>query len=292
VNRLITARRTLAALALAPLLTTGVVACGDSDGDSGDAAATDSATPVAGAAGDELEAGDEVEPAEFIKTVTDGFEASTTAHLAMTMSAGAAGEMSAEGDVDYTSTPPDMAMTMTMPAAGGEMDIRMVDGIMYMSMGDLTQGKFWKLDPSDPKGPLAGLGMTGMLDQMDPAKALASMEGGISSVTFEGEDGGLDRYELTIDMQELLKSMKTDLPPAAEGDVPESITYDLWLDDEGRFSKMVMDDLPVAGSTGSLEMTVSGWGEEVSIEAPPADQVTPMPDMGQMMEDMTASGSA
>ena len=42
-----------------------------------------------------------------------------------------------------------MAMTMTLPsAAGGLLDVRMVDGLMYMSLGQMTQGKFWKIDPS------------------------------------------------------------------------------------------------------------------------------------------------
>jgi hypothetical protein len=282
VTRLITVRRTLAATAIAPLLATGLVACGDDD-----SGASASGTGQVALSSD-LSEGDTVEPAEFVKTVTDGVEASTTAHMTMDISAGSTGSVTAEGDVDYTTTPPSMAMTMTLPGAAGgqsmgDMDIRMVDGVIYMSMGQLTQDKFWKIDPSDPKGPLASMGMDKMMDQMDPAKALETMQDGISKVTYVGEEDGLDHYELTVDMKKMMDSMGGTLPDGVQGQMPDSITYDLWLDDQNRFTKMSMDDLPMGGTSGSMEMTVSDWGKDVDIEAPPADQVTDMPDFGSMM---------
>ncbi len=275
--------RRVAAATVSVLALGGLAACGDDSGDS-DKAASDSTSQVAGETSDDLEEGETVDPAEFVKTVTEGLEASTTAHVTMTMSLGSTGEVDAEGDLDYTTDPASVAMTMTSPMGGGDMDIRLVDGIMYISMGELTQGKFMKIDPSDPKGPLAGLGMDGMLDQMDPGKALANLEGGISEVTYVGEEDDLDHYELTVDMQAMLEQMGSELPPSAESEMPETITYDLWLDDEGRFTKLSMDDLPMGGDSGSMEMTVSGWGEEVDIEAPPANQVTEMPELGAMMQ--------
>ncbi|HEU5038217.1 MAG TPA: LppX_LprAFG lipoprotein [Nocardioides sp.] len=282
-TRLITARRTLAATAIAPLLATGLVACGDSDGGGSSASGTTGQVALSS----DLAEGDRVDPAEFVQTVTDGLEASTTAHMTMDISAGSSGTVTAEGDVDYTSTPPSMAMTMALPTGGDEkMDIRMVDGIMYLGMGQLTQGKFWKIDPSDPKGPMASMGLDKMMDQMDPAKALESMQDGISTVTYVGVEDGLDHYELTIDMKKMMDSMGADVPQSALSDMPDSVTYDLWLDDQNRFTKMSMDDLPIADSSASMEMTVSDWGKEVDIEAPPADQVTEMPDFGSMMDGM------
>jgi len=289
VTRLLTVRRTLAATAIAPLLATGLVACGDDD--SGDTTASDSTSQVA--LSSDLSEGDEVDPADFVKTVSDGLEASTTAHLSMDVSAGTSGRLTAEGDVDYTSTPPSMAMTMSLPAGAGDMDIRMVDGLMYMSMGQLTQGKFWKIDPSDPHGALASMGMDKMMDQMDPAKALESMKDGISKVTYVGDEDGLHHYALTIDMRKMMDSMGSKLPQAALSQLPDTVTYDLWLDEQNRFTKMSLDDLPMGGASGSMEMTVSDWGKDVDIEAPPANQVTEMPDLGSMMKGMTdGTGSA
>lgn len=289
-TRLITVRRILAAAAIAPLLATGLVACGDDPG----TAASGPSGQVA--LSSDLSEGDQVDPAEFVKTVEDGITSSTTAHMTMDITAGSAGKVTAEGDVDYTSTPPSMAMTMALPAmaggdGAGEMDVRMVDGVVYLSMGQLTQGKFWKIDPSDPTGPLASMGMGKMLDQLDPAKALEQMQDGISKVTYVGAEDGLDHYELTIDMQKMLDAMGGGLPQEAQAQLPDSVTYDLWLDDQNRFTRMSMDDLPMGGTDASMEMTVSDWGKDVTIEAPPADQVTDMPDFGSMMGSTDAPGA-
>lgn len=283
-TRQLTVRRTLAAAAIAPLLATGLVACGD--GGSGSSSAADSTAQVA--LSSDLAEGDTVDPDEFVKTVTDGVEASTTAHLTMKVSAGTSGTMTAEGDVDYTSAPPSLAMTMSMPVGGGEMDIRLVDGIVYLSMGQLTQGKFWKIDPSNAKGPLASLGMDKMMDRMDPAKVLGSMKDGISKVTYVGAQDGLHHYELTIDTKKMLDATGADVPRSAQSQLPDTVTYDLWLDEQNRLTKMTMGDLPMGGG-GSMELNVSDWGKDVDIEAPPAGQVTEMPDLGSMMQGMTGS---
>lgn len=287
-NRPLAVRRTLAGLAVAPLLLTGLAACGDGSGGQGAKADDPAADSLAGATVlTGLETGDEVEPDEFIDIVVDGMEASTTAHMTMTTSMGELGDMTAEGDVDYTADPVAMTMTMTMPAGMPMMgddpaEIRYVDGIFYMSMGQLTSGKFWKLDPADPASPLGDLGS--MLDQMDPTAMMKKLEPAIDEVTYEGAedvDGrSLDHYELTVDGAELGKAMEA--PPAAMGQLPDSITYDLWLDEEHRMAQATME-LPVQGMTTNLEMTVEDWDKDVSIEAPPADQVTDMPDMGAMM---------
>lgn len=279
-------RRGAAAATLSVLALGGLAACGD-DSSGGDSA-TDT-TNAAAAISDDLDEGDEVDPAEFVRIVTDGLEASTTAHITMDMSLGSAGEMTAEGDVDYTTDPAQVAMTMANPMGGGDMDVRMVDGIFYLSMGDLTQGKFIKLDPSEPDGPLAGMGLDKMLDQMDPSQALKGMEDGLSTVVYAGEEDGLDHYELTVDIQKAVEQMGGALPEAALADLPEELTYDLWLDDEGRFTRMTMDELPMGQMSGSMELAVSGWGEDVDIEAPAADQITEMPDLGSMMQGMNAA---
>lgn len=282
-TRTLGARRALAALAAAPLLVAGLAACG-SEGGSGSQA--EEPAPAAAAVLTGLHEGDQVDPQEFVATVKDGLDASTTAHTQMTMDLGSSGAMTMQGDVDYTSTPPSMAMTMKLPAGAGvagSVDVRFVDGIFYMSMGELTQGKFWKIDPSDPKGPFAAMGLGTMMDQLDPAKAMTAMEDGISSVVYVGDEDGLGHYRMTVDLQKGMQALGSQLPKELTSQMPKTLSYDVWLDDQGRFSKMRMDDLPVGpGAKGSMEMTLTGWGEDVDIEAPPADQVTTMPDFGSM----------
>ena len=279
-TRSLSPRRSLAAAALAPLLLTGVAACGGDSDDSGSTAKD----PAAAAVLADLDEGDEVDPDEFVDTVADGIKESTTAHLDLEVTVGKQLSTDATGTVDYTTTPPSMQMTTKIPGAG-ETDMVFVDGIFYMQVGAMSGGKYWKLDPSEKGGMLSGLGLDKMLDQSDPLAALKSMKSGITEVTFDGNedvDGrDLDHYELTIDMQSVLKSYGADLPSAAAEAVPETVTYDLWLDDQDRFAQMTMD-YPIMDQQMSMEMSLDDWGKAAEIKAPPADEVTEMPDLGSL----------
>jgi hypothetical protein len=280
-----TLRRSLAAAALAPLLVAGLAACGDDDAGSQAKDSTSAAAVLTG-----LQKGDEVDPGDFVDTISDGVEASTTAHMTMKTDLVSMGELSGEGDLDYTADPPELAMTMQLPMAGGtKTEVRSVDGIFYMSMGQLTGGKFWKLDPSDADGPLGDMGS--MLDQVDPMSALQKVEPAIDTVTYVGDedvDGrSLDHYEMTVDPAEYAKAM--DLPAQTKAQLPDELTYDIWLDDQDRLSKMHMD-LPIAGAETSIDVTASDWGKDVTIEAPPAGEIAEMPDLGSMMPGGTVAG--
>jgi hypothetical protein len=291
VTRSLPLRRTLAAAAISPLLLTGLAACG---GDDSGSAASGSDSPAASTSGGtqvlaDVSEGDEVAPQDFVDAVRQGLEASTTAHMTMDLALGSAGTMKGQGDVDYTTTPPEMAMTMTLPSAmspGGSAawDMRLVDGVMYLSAGQLTGGKFWKIDPSDKNNPLGASGIGGMLDQLNPAAAMEKLGSAIDEVTYVGQedvDGrSLDHYTLTLDMAAALKSLGNgSLPQGAQGQLPKSLTYDTWLDDQGRVGKMTME-LPIAGSTSTMEMEMTDWGEDVDISAPPSDQITKVPGLG------------
>jgi hypothetical protein len=287
-TRSITARRTfrrsVAAAALAPLLLTGFAACGDKDSGS---EAKDPAAAAAVLTG--LQKGDEVDAGDFVETVEAGVKASTTAHMTMKLDLGAMGEMAGEGDVDYQADPPEMAMTMDMPlgGTGTKAEVRFVDGIFYMSVGEMSGGKFWKLDPADSDSPLGDVG--DMMDQLDPMGTLSKLESSIDKVTYVGDedvDGqSLGHYELTVDPEQMSKDM--DLPAASAEQLPDSLTYDIWLDDESRLSKMHMD-IPVSGMESSIDLSASDWGKDVSIEAPPASDIAEMPDFGSMMGGTTA----
>lgn len=280
-SRPTTARRTIAAVALAPLLLVGVAACGDSSGGS-DSSAKD---PAAGSAVlASLQKGDTVDPDKFVDTVAAGVKKSTTAHIEMTVSTGKEMTTDATGDVDYTTKPPSMKMSMKVPMAG-ETDMVLADGIFYMKLGSMSGGKYWKIDPSEKGGMLSGMGLDKMLDQTDPLGSLESLKSGIDKVTFEGNEQvdarHLDHYELTIDMQAVLKSYGAKLPSGATDSMPKSVTYDLWLDDQDRFAQMKMA-YPMTGQQLAMQMTVDDWGKDVSIEAPPTDEVTKMPDLGSL----------
>ncbi|MBC9733429.1 LppX_LprAFG lipoprotein [Nocardioides marmotae] len=297
-------RRLLAAIAVAPLLSTALVACGgDSESDEAkDPATSSSATADAEPAdeGDDaadasdLEDGQDVPAAQFVDIISAGVEASTTARTTTTSSFGGQTSTS-EGVVDYTTTPPSISMTTTIPGGGPTTEVIAVDGITYVSLGELSQGKYWKIDPADPDGPMAGMGMDQLLKQNDPLAAIQTMEEGIDKVTYVGEedvDGrDLDHFEMTVDLAASLASLGTEMPKEATQSLPKTITYDVWLDEEGRIGKMVME-MPVMGSTTTMEMTMDDWGTDVTIEAPPAAEVTDMPDPSEMMQEMQPSPAA
>src|SRR5690349_18531053 len=104
-------RRTAAA-AIAVLALTGLTACND------DSTATDEPSSPTSSESTPTESPTEsVDPATFLDDVIGGMDDLTTAHVAMKMQGGPA-EMSMEGDVDYTATPPEMAATMQYAMLG------------------------------------------------------------------------------------------------------------------------------------------------------------------------------
>ena len=264
-------RRLALGAAALPIALAGLTACGsDSEPDS---ASDSNSSADSSAEGAGAESGEEIDPADFVADYKDAFSKETTAH--MTMETGGQASFSAEGDIDYSSTPPSMAMTMSGPMTGQGLDLRLVDGSFYMSIPGGGGDKFYSFDLDDPSNPL-GKDFT---KQLDPATAFDQFEDAITSVTFVGEedvDGDeMKHYSLVVDGAKVAGSVATDAP---EGVLPDELKYDVWLDGEGLFRKMESD----LGEAGTLTMNVDDWGKDVSIEAPPADQVTTMPEMPTM----------
>ncbi len=260
-----------AATATATALLLALTACG---GGSEEPSAEPSSETPSGSSqesspADQPAEGEEVEPSEFVADMKSGLEASTTAQVAMTI--GAAGQtLDSEGEIDYTTDPPSTAMTMSNPMMGQqEIELRIVDGVMYMNVGRASQGKFVSFDLSETESLPPGL--AGLEEQLDPLAAFRQMEPALQSVTFVGTeevDGEeLSHYELVLDSSKM-KSLQQ-MPGAAA--LPEQIGYDLWFDDQFRARRMTLQ-LETAQPV-DVEVELSEWGEPVDIEAPPANQV-------------------
>ena len=185
------------------------------------------------------------------------------------MDLGAAG--SGEGDADYTKSPPELAMTMTMDALGGDVEVRLVGGTMYMKSA--TFGDKWISIPlDDPNSPLGAIG-----SQLDVTKQIEVFADAITSATYVGPedvDGeSLDHYTATVDTAKLLQNMPS--APAGQAELPDTISQEWWFDGDGLIRKFSQD---FGGSATAI--TLSDWGKDVEIEAPPADEVTTMPGAG------------
>ena len=267
-------RRTAAA-ALVPLVLASVASCGDDGTDSSSpssptvasgtssASAEDSASPSPTPA-----AGKPVDPDRFVKMFTAAFDQATTAHLTMSVK-GEGRSMEADGDIDYTAEPPNVAMTLNSDQFGDGTQVRVVDGVMYLKTSMLGE-KFVRTDLSGPDNPL-GEQFAGAFDLR---KVLDGFESRLRSVTLVGEeevDGErLRHYQVTMD--ESADASEPSGSTAAEP--PEDVTYDLWFDADGFFRRMQADRGP---DGGAMTVVLSEWGEDVSIEAPPSRDVTGTP---------------
>ncbi len=270
--------RRVAAAAIVPVLALGLAAC--SDDDDNDASADPTPTqavsedavvePSEAASEDPAEAapGGEVAADDFAKLVSDGLESSTTAKLSMEMTAGGM-VTTATGEIDYRGDQPATSMTMTIPGGGGEVQMIMVDGAMYMTLPIQGQDGWFKLDLSDTGALGDELGSLGGMDLRDTMKTFTEGVESVEEIGTEEVNGvTATHYRVTADPE----AMSGVLGDSA-ADIPETLVYDVWLDEQGRFTKMAAD----LEESGKMEMNVTDWGTDVSIEAPPADQVQDFP---------------
>lgn len=279
-----TLRRTTAATAATALLLALSACSNEEEPSASDEATTESSStseptesdssspaeePTDGAAAE----GEVVDNAQFLDDMVSGLEQSTTAQLTMTSDFGGTG-FDAEGEVDYTTTPVSMELRIGAGAISEEeTELRLVDGVMYMNLGAMSNGRFVRFDLNDPKS--LPPGMSGLTEQMDPLSAFKQLEPALKSVTLVGTDEvegeQLDRYALVVDTKKL-ESMQ-ELP--SQAGIPDEVAYDLWFDDEFRIRRMEM--VMETAQPITLEAEFSEWGTPVDIAAPPKSQVVEPP---------------
>ncbi len=282
-----TKTRIAAAVLAVPLLLT---ACG---GDSGSA---DSATTPAGSATSNggggngtatdiraAQPGQAVDKNAFVEAVNQGTAAAKTYAMTMTMemSGQESGTIGMKGVADVSDQAnPKMQMTMDMPGAGGAssagtVEMLLVDKVMYMKMPG-SAGKYFKMS-MDQMAQMTGQDLT---QAMNPTAQLEKMKSAMKQVTYVGEedvDGTKTRhYKAVIGTEGIVPSTAspTSLPSGAS--VPKELPYEIWLDDENRTRKFTME-MDLGGMDMKYDGTLDKFGEPVSIAAPPASQVQPMP---------------
>jgi len=249
--------------------TSSVIGGGSDDTSSDDAATDDAASDEADDSG--LASGD-LTTDDFAERLTAATVEAGSYSLDMTTdAAGVSSTISADVElVDDTTN-----MSMTMDAQGVAMEIRIVDAIFYMNLGDMSGGKFVKIDPADESNPLAGQ-FDGIESQLDPTKSLEGFEGAFTKVEKVGEPVDVDgvqaqQYTVVVDTTKVTGDLK-EQAEAAGGTLPPELTYEYWIDDQDR---MVRTTSEVAGAT--VDMTFSGWGEDFGITAPSEDEISTEP---------------
>jgi hypothetical protein len=192
-----------------------------------------------------------------------------TAHVRMTMSGGAA-ESVAEGDSSYGPGGSEMRLEMSVPERDGEkIEMLVVDGTSYIAMPGVTPpGTFFEVGAGSPLGSL-----TGGAGGLSPADSFAGIEAGLEKVEDLGSDEvdgqPAHHFRLHVDSARSLATTGEDALPAG---LPETLVYDVWLDDQDRMRRVRYE---VAGSTLTMDMT--DWGKPVSVSAPAEEDLVEPP---------------
>lgn len=243
----------------------------------GAGSATSAAPTSDAAAGGEVAEGEEIPVADFMAMVKEPGE-ETLSSYTMKMTMGADGEeMDMSGKVDMTGDSPKMDINMTVPDMG-EMQMLMIDGRVFMAMPGLTpEGMFMEAPPES-------LGDMSQLEEIDIASQWDSWEEGAEKVVFKGEedvDGTtLRHYELTVSQEAIDQAMETASDQVDDATMTSlgldgPVVYDVYLDDDNLMRKMKMN---ISGM--DMDATMDDWGKPQDIQAPPADKIMDMGDMG------------
>ncbi len=266
-------RRVAAALILPAVLVTA--ACGkqaeptpDADSASTSSPAATSSAATTDAPGADQSSGQPYQDkAALIAGLKSGAASATSAHVTMDMKA-AGQSLSMEGDTKLDATNPAMQVTMDMGPAM-KLDMLLADDKVFIKgIPGIPDGKWGVVDSTSQLGKQ----LQGSLAQADPTKMYDQFEKGVTAVKPLGEesvDGDkAHKYELTLDT----KAMADSLPADGAAQLPDSITYTVWIDEADHLRKVVFD---VMGSQAT--MTMSKYGEPVDIKAPSAGDTVKAP---------------
>jgi hypothetical protein len=249
-----------------------------------------------------------------LDAITAVYEAGSY-HQELDMSMSAEGmEYSITAEADVDSATQDVAMTMDLGMLGGEMEMVVHDGVIYMrspAFEGVAPTPWVSMDPAK-MDPAAAAQFGGFGAGTTDPSAYAGLFAGVFEVRASGEAdiGGVatTRYVGTIDLAKVLEGFsdvvgeevdaatKEQLDAAVKQfealGIEQKIPFELWIDEEGlpRRQRITMDfgELVPGTEEALLKMTVdySAFGEPVHVQAPKASQVTDITDqMGDMSAD-------
>lgn len=269
--------RGIAALSLTAVAVLGLSACSSDSGEKADrpAAGAEASAPAEEVA--EVGSDFDLTKDDFVERVTAAAQAAGTVTMDMTTT-GSGVTQTATGVIRYTDGAQDLAMTMEVPGTG-TIDFKMVGGIVYMQMPQLTGDKYLQIDPDDTSNPLSQ-SFAGMEGQFDPTGTLAGLADAVTSFEKVGEPqevGGAlaQEYAVVIDSSALSDPAVAEELAAAGTSLPPELTYSYWIDADDQMRRVTTE---VAGV--GTDVTFSGWGEPVDITAPTADQIADMSSLG------------
>jgi hypothetical protein len=247
---------------------------------------------------------DPVNPKDAVLDAMSAVYEAGTVHEKLTMSVGAGGEnLSFSGEADIDNEHKRVHMKMNMGMLGGEMEILMDGGVVYMRSPMFQDaGTDWvSMDPSK-LDPAAAAQFGGFGPGTTDPSAFVGLFAGVFDVKVSGEQElkgvPTTHYVGTIDLKKVLKGFadvvgkdvdaatKKQLRAAVKQfeslGIDKKIPFEIWIDAEGlpRRQRITMDfgKLLPGAEEASMEMTVdfSDFGKPVDIQLPDPSEVTDM----------------
>ncbi len=208
---------------------------------------------------------------DFAQRIADAQFAAGSVH--MTMQMGDSVEGAVEADVVIDKDPKKVQMQMKMNSGGMDGDIRVVDGKMYMNMGELSGGKF--LDLSTMPGGAGDIGA--ILDQVNPGSQVEGFGDALTDFTADPEGPEIDgvkttQLTLTLDTRKMFEAQPqegVDIDTLVST-IGESMVYDMFVGPDDLPRRIVM---PNVGGMGTGTQEYTKWGEPVKVEAPAKDEI-------------------
>ena len=204
-------------------------------------------------------------------------EKAGTSHVSMSLTVPAGQSFRSYGEMKIGKNAKDtaMAMTVTGNTGGiGKVELRLVDQNFYLELGKLTSNKFVKIDLTDKSNPIATQ-YGEIIENLDPARQVKQYEAAIVKFDNKAEPVKLDGvqaqpYKITID-----PSKASQLKKLKDTQLPESMAFTLYVGPDDLPRRMV-SIIPTANKSGNtrLQMDYTKWGENVSIAAPSAANIT------------------
>ncbi len=251
-------RKLTSVVATALIAGLSLSACGGSDGDKADSTSGDGGGKAT------------LTQANFARTLTDSQTNAKSTHIDMTIGVGGQ-SFKAQGDVAIGKSAADTAVGMTMDLGSVKADMRLVDEVFYINVGQLSENKFLKVDLTDKKNPFAQQ-YGQIMDQIDPSKQMQQFKDAMKSFTKKGEPQKIDGVEaqpylVTVDTSKV--KAYQDLPETSRAQLPATIEYTMFIGPDNLPRRMEFD---LAGSKSTVDY--SNWGDSVDIKAPSADEIS------------------
>jgi hypothetical protein len=267
-------RRRLALWSLLPVLAL-TASCGGGEDESADPGGASESSESSESSDSASPSGDQpYDRDSIIPAMEEAFGDATSSRIQMEMTGPA--EMSMDGRMQMAERFEDGEMEMTLEVQGQRLDLRLVDGLIYVSGPPATpQGKWLEVDPQDPQDPLAQQ-FAGITRSGDLNTTFSAFKAGLNDVEYVGEeeiDGEtVDHYVFTVDAAKAAQAQGQAMPPGG----PEEISYDVWLTEDDLMRR-------VSFALGPMEAVIDAteWGEPVEVDKPAAaDIVKPQQQAG------------